>query len=1213
MSAKRIAAVLLVSSVVALLSVTVAQAATPEWELSVNPAPASFIAGAGGNASEGPLYRLVARNKGAAPTAGQYTLSVTLSEELDPGAEISGKDQKGNPLSCESTGQTVTCTGTEAIAPGEEAEAVIPVDVAADAIGKSAHVDASVAGGGAATVSQGLDTGIGVPVLNMTSTALPSHFVPGSSEDNIFLVATNVGSASSSGPIVLVDTLPAGLTPTAASGKQYLGAKNFSCEISGQTVTCTDPWHLSPGNHLEISIKLDAASLPEGTVLPDQATISGGGAGLASADTTTTIATAPPSFDFLPGQNGFAAPLTGPDGGAATQAGSHPYQLTVNLGFPTDKHGHSLGGAGYVRDAFSDLPRGLVLNPQATPALCTEAELVTEVEPSCPPASQVGTVTITTFTVTGAEATTSALFNMVPPRGTAAVFGFDAVGVGVFAHIVGGVRSNGDYGLSGGSTNIDALPLHPIFGVELDLWGNPTSPSHDSVRGTGCVFFSNGDGACPTQRTDTALITMPADCPGNPNTTIGRADSWEEAGNFKEASYQSADLEGNAVSTDGCNQLSFEPTIEARPTTNVADAPSGLDVRVHQPQDEHVGGLSPAIMKDITLTLPEGMAINPSSADKLGVCAEADANFHSLEQSQCPDSAKVGTVEVTTPLLDHPLAGSLYVAKPFANPMGSLVAVYLAVSDPASGVVANLAGKVSPDPATGQLHTTFTGNPELPIEDIRVHLFNGPRAPLRTPPTCATHTSTAEMTAWSAPETPIARPTDSFATQVAPGGGSCPSQVSAAPNSPTFSAGTIDPVAGSYSPFVLKVAREDASQPLAGLEVTLPPGFSGRLVGIATCSDAQIAAAKARSHPEEGVLEKQSPSCPASSAVGTADVAAGAGPTPLHVQAHAYLAGPYKGAPFSLAIITPAVAGPFDLGVVVVRTALYLDPQTAQIHAVSDPLPQILEGIPLDLRSVDLRMDRPDFTLNPTSCNPLEILGSATSALGALAPLKSHFQVGGCQQLAFKPKLSLRLKGGAKRADHPKLIANLQAKPGEANIASASVQLPRSAFLEQAHIRTICTRVQFAADACPTGSIYGTASATTPLLDYPLTGNVYLRSSSHKLPDLVVALKGPASQPIEIDLAGKTDSVRGALRNTFELLPDAPVSKFHLELLGGKRGLIVNSQNLCAQSHRATVELVGQNGKVHDSGPVVSNDCKAKNHHGHGHRHRSRREKGDRR
>ena len=388
----------------------------------------------------------------------------------------------------------------------------------------------------------------------------------------------------------------------------------------------------------------------------------------------------------------------------------------------------------------------------------------------------------------------------------------------------------------------------------------------------------------------------------------------------------------------------------------------------------------------------------------------------------------------------------------------------------------------------------------------------------------------------------------------------------------------------------MHLRREDGSQRFAALTNTPPPGLVAKLAGTSTCPDSALAAAAAKT----GKAEQASPSCPDSSRVGTVTVGAGAGPSPYYATGTAYLTAPYKGAPLSLTIITPATAGPYDLGTVLVRTALRIDPATATITAVSDPVPQILEGIPLDVRSIDLALDRPDFTLNPTSCDPLAITGELVSSIGTVAPLFSRFQVGECGRLGFKPKLSLALKGATKRATNPRLIATLTARSGDANIASAQVTLPRAAFLDQSHIGTVCTRVQFAADTCPPGSIYGKATATSPLLDYQLAGNVYLRSSANLLPDLVVDLRGPAHQPLRFELAGRTDAVKGALRNTFDLVPDAPVSSFQLELFGGKRGLVELSRNLCKGRYRATVKLTAHNGERSETEPLVANSCKRK-------------------
>jgi hypothetical protein len=404
----------------------------------------------------------------------------------------------------------------------------------------------------------------------------------------------------------------------------------------------------------------------------------------------------------------------------------------------------------------------------------------------------------------------------------------------------------------------------------------------------------------------------------------------------------------------------------------------------------------------------------------------------------------------------------------------------------------------------------------------------------------------------------------------------------------------VAPSAGAYTPFNLKLTRTDGTQLLNGIDTVLPPGLTGKLAGIPYCPEANLAVAAARSNPSEGAIEQQSPSCPLASEVGTVNIGAGAGPTPVYVQGHAYLAGPYKGAPLSLAIVTPAVTGPFDLGVVVVRTALNVNLETAQIHAVSDSFPTILHGIPLDLRSVSLSLSRPSFTLNPTSCNKMTVLGLISSPSAPATQVQSPFQVGGCTALAFKPRLKLSLKGATKRTGHPALKAVLTYPPGSsANIAKAQVSLPHSEFLDQSNIGTVCTQPELKAQACPAKSIYGKAKAWTPLLDKPLEGPVYLGVGyGHKLPDLVADLNGQ----IRVLLNGKVDTdAQNGLRNTFETVPDAPVTKFVLEMQGGpKKGLLVNSEDICRKQQRVGIQFTGQNGKVENLNPKIGNSCGAK-------------------
>jgi hypothetical protein len=1056
------------------------------------------------------------------------------------------------------------------------------------------------------------------PAWKLKLNAIPTNLKPGTTGKTaaapVYLAsATNVGAAPTSGTVTFSATFPAGATPKAANGATDDVAPDPNCKIAGQTVTCTSPGPVNPSRHIWSTVGVEVSgSLTPGETLPDAtALIGGGGAAPVATSTPTAIDDQPPPFGFLAGSNGLSALATNADGSPTTQAGDHPDQLTIDVGFPVEQtslSGATYTNAGHPRDIVTELPHGLIVNPQAAER-CAEVDLLSE---DCPDSSQVGVVSVVTQLGSGPAPVASALYNMVPPPGSPATLAFNAAGIGIYAHLKGGVRSDGDYGLIATSADTLAKGTSPILDVEAQLWGDPTSSSHDQIRGK-CTGQPEEFAPCQVEPKTTAFLTMPSQC--TESLTFGaKARSWEEAaegiaGLPHSAQARGTDTEGNPMGVSGCSLEDFEPTISAKPTTNLADSPSGLDFTLHQPQNQTLGQISPANLKDATVTLPKGVVVNPSQAGGLEACSSSQIGLttpigskpihFTKEPDSCPDAAKIGSVEVTTPLLDHPLPGSVFIAKPFENPFNSFLAIYLSINDPASGTVSKLAGEVILDPVSGQLTNRFEENPELPLEDVKLHLFPGARAALTTPQLCGTHTTSSDLTPWSTPEGLNAHPSDSFQTTAGAGGGSCPSSEGSAPNNPSFTAGTILPQAGAYTPFVLKLSRNDGTQRLKGIEATLPPGLAAKFAGVSTCSDAQIAQAISREKPTMGSLEKSSPSCPASSAVGTVDVAAGSGPTPFHTEGTAYLAGPYKGAPLSMAIITPAVAGPFDLGAVVVRTALYVDSVTAQGKAVSDPLPQIIEGIPLDVRSVEVKLDRNQFTLNPTSCEPMKISGSATSAFGGTTGLSSPFQVGGCKGLDFGPKLSLRLKGGTKRTSHPKLIAVLKAKDGEANISKAQVKLPPSAFLDQAHIKTICTRVQFAADQCPAGSIYGKASVKTPLFGDPLTGNVYLRSSSHNLPDLVLDLRGPASQPIKIEVSGKTDSVKGALRNTFEAVPDAPFETARVELFGGKRGIVVNSRNLCAHKYRAEVKLSGQNGKSFDSKPLVRTDCKKAKRRGH--------------
>jgi hypothetical protein len=871
------------------------------------------------------------------------------------------------------------------------------------------------------------------------------------------------------------------------------------------------------------------------------------------------------------------------DSSPDAQAASHPFALNTAFSFNTTLD--SEGGViqdGSPKDIDVQLPPGMVGDPTGIET-CTQAQLFLV---KCPVSSQVGVAHLTFINESGISPfpLNFAIYNMVPPPGIAAQFAFFAITTRVYMNAA--VRTGSDYGVTVKIANVSqALSL---ASTSVSLWGVPADKSHDGERGA-CLglLFPSGE-ECPAGVPRRPFLRLPSACSG-PMTTRLLMTRWEEAEprTQVEADYTSSDSEGDPLATEGCEALNFNPTISVKPDQSTASTPTGITVNVHVPQEasESPDGFGEADLKKAVVILPKGMAVNPSSAGGLGSCSAAQIEIDGPEPAHCPQASKLGTVEVSTPLLEDPLEGSVYLAKQGENKFGSLLAIYIAVDDPRSGVVVKLPGDVQADPQSGQLTATFDDNPQLPFEDLHVEFFDGPRAALTTPSGCGSYETTAEFVPWSG-TAPVTR-TSSFQITSGPNGGPC----SSGAFDPKLSAGTTNPVGGSYSPFLLRVTREDGSERLAAIEATLPAGLLAKLKGVPYCPDSALASIPTAEG--TGAAQLTSPACPASSQVGTVSVGAGAGTNPFYVNTgRAYLAGPYRGAPLSLAIVTPALAGPFDLGNVLVRSALRIDPVNARVTAVSDPLPQILDGIPLDLRDVRVNLEREAFTLNPTSCEPMAVVARITSTEGTSASPSDRFQVGSCERLKFAPKLSLGLAGETERAGNPRLVAHLKAGKGEANIARVSVALPHSEFLAQNHIRTVCTRVQFEADQCPAGSIYGYAEAKTPLLAEPLKGPVYLRANggARELPDLVMALRGQ----IEIDLVGFIDSVNGGIRSRFNLVPDAPVTSFTLRMRGGKKSLLENSTDICRSTNKAAVKMDGQNGKSHNFNAVLRAGCGGK-------------------
>jgi uncharacterized repeat protein (TIGR01451 family) len=1039
--------------------------------------------------------------------------------------------------------------------------------------------------------------------------------------------------------------LPPGIT-----GVTIRAENVFTCpDISGaSSFTCTGKAFIDLYDYLSLIVVAQVDPGASG-VRTAEFELEGGGAGAPGHTVDPVTISADPALPF--GFDALDVAASDAEGDPLVRAGGHPASYTTSVDLNSHTDPDPTVGPNYpiedLKDGVFELPAGFLGNPGAAET-CSLEELTHEDEGEtvslCPSESQIGTLWLRNpgnRSILPTLLGPFPIFNLDHPPGAPARFG--AYAARSVITIDAKPRSDGDYGISARSLNTSqALAL---VGFTLTLWGVPSDPVHDQERGCPgqrSPFVKYGK-SCKSEDAPRPFFRMPTTCTasGAGLPTVGRIDPWQDPGDFAErtvfsheapgypyppgpslfpAGHSGPEEWGRRVGVEGCGQIRFEPTFAVDTTTNHADSPTGLSVDLGVPQEECWGPKATVqeaeeapCQSDLhtsEVVLPKGMSVNPSSAVGLAACSPAEiglttpvgsAPIHFNEDPvKCPDASKIGSVEIETPLLHDPLKGFVYLAQQGQNPFGSLLSMYLVAEG--SGVIVKQAGEIEARP-DGQLVTRFDEVPQQPITNLHLELYGGSRASLRTPPSCGPYTTEATLGPWSAvdpvsgdiPAADLVHRSSTFQITDCPGSGGF---------DPKLSGGTENPLAGRYSPFHLRLTREDGSQELGGLQLHLPPGLLANLSSVSYCPDSVLNGVSADLG--SGGTEAGHPSCPAGSKIGTVTVGAGAGVTPFYTDlGRVYWAGPYKGAPVSIAAVVPAVAGPFDLGSVVVRNRVEVDPDTAEITAISDPLPSIIAGIPLDLRDVRIDVDRPDFTLNPTSCEPKSLDALLTSTAGATAARSQHFQAAGCDRLGFKPKLTLRFKGPIHRRANPSLEATYRARSGDANLARAQVKLPPAAFLDNSHIGTVCTRVQFAAQACPARSIYGRASATSPILGYPLEGNVYLRSSNHTLPDLVADLRGPANQPIEVALAGKTDAVKGALRNTFELVPDAPVSVFHLHLFGGKRGLVVMSDGFCA-NRRASVKLEAQNGRSREFRNKVLARChrpgKHKHRRGHGRR-----------
>jgi hypothetical protein len=866
-----------------------------------------------------------------------------------------------------------------------------------------------------------------------------------------------------------------------------------------------------------------------------------------------------------------------------TQSSGHPQagitDFTLNtfpgpegfIGFPE----------GFVKDIVVETPEGLSVNPEALPQ-CSLAQAETNIL-GCPANTLVGVNYLTVSVKKPGECLPAPPGKCAQARAAAPVYNVET-GIGQFK----GVPSMVAFPDQEGKTvyivgSLDPVDQHVTF--TISNVHVPEAPLHPPLIGSRLVFDEGEAVLGPGLRFGNGTyLTLPSNC-GTPAKATVRVDSYE--GKAGEATFTTP------YSGTGCDKVPFNPTLKTTVDSST-DSPDPVNLNLGIPFDPKEP-IANSYLKTAKVTLPEGAGLNPSVANGLQTCSNEQFHYHTNKPIECPGPSEIGTVDVETPSLPPgSLHGKVYVAQPESqNPSsGKQFRVFLTVESERYGVNVRLKGQIFPNLQTGQLTAVVEENPQATFSEFIVHIAGGPKGALTTPDTCGPHKTTTDLTPWS--ENGNAHPSSEFTLTQAAGGGPCPKTLAERPFGPTYSAGTQQSKAGAFSPFEFHLTRPDGAQEIRQINVNLPPGMVAKLKGVEYCPQSAIDAATAAS----GRAEEASPSCPANSLVGTSQIAAGSGPAPFHTTGKAYLAGPYKGAPLSMVFVTPAVAGPYDLGTVVVRVAINIDPETAEVHAVSDQIPYVFGGVKLDIRSIDVSINRSKFTLNPTTCRrafPVasSIFGGGGDPANPASWFESKqatpFQGTECGKLQFKPKFHARILGGkghTQRADNPKFRAILEGRSGDANVRRAAFILPRATILDQAHIKTICTKVQLAANECPKNSIYGNAKATSPLLGKALEGPVYLTSSEHELPDLLVNLKGQ----INVRLRGIISSAHGRLKTEFPKTPDVPVTKFMLTMKGGSKGLLVNSRNLCTgKSPSGFLNLLAQNSRQQKSNNLKLN------------------------
>ncbi|HEY5045291.1 MAG TPA: hypothetical protein VII53_05485 [Solirubrobacteraceae bacterium] len=1027
--------------------------------------------------------------------------------------------------------------------------------------------------------------------LSPMSTHMPTFFTPGDLHDYYTLSVRNAGSSTTDGtPVTVTDTLPAGVTAAEMAGEGWTCPSASEFE-GGAAPTCSRTDVLGsrasyPLIRLKVRVNTQA---PRGEATNTAAAV-GGGSPVAVTSDATTITSSPPA-----GVSGFVTQS------ASTQAGAHA-DVSTTLWFnsyqdpfrntslePQYQAGYFLPAGGGPADLAFRLPSGLVGDPASIPECSRSAFLLTHTanssgpEEGCPADTQVGFgtfyVNAILLNVTGIGATglgyhalRGAVYNLEPYSTEPARLGVALYTPSGFVLAQIGVTASSAEGYAVKATSEDITTDFSAYNTSLDgftltLWGDPAQEGHDALRAP-CLFDEErglSQASCPSdQRPGVAFMQNPTDCTSAPITTL-HADFYAALGEYLPYESQAVGPEGETIAAGtGCETVPFEPSLQIQPDNTKASAPAGLNVDLKVPQSTEPDGIASSELKRAVVTLPAGLSISPSAAAQpLAACTDAQFAAGSDAPAQCPADSVIGTTEVITPLLSGPLTGKVYLGQPLEQTdptSGQMYRVFQEILG--FGVDVKLTGQVAADPLTGQLTATFDGLPELPFSEFKLTLRGGPNALLSNPAGCGIYISTSNLTPYSG--NPSATPSSPFTTSFDGNGTSCPSPQ---PFSPEASLWGTSAQAGADSQLSVAFARPDGQSYLSSIVAHLPPGLLGDIASVPLCPAANISAG----------------SCPSSSRIGSVSATAGPGSDPLQLPGTVYLGqgfGPY---PFALSVVVPAVAGPYNLGNVVVRVGIQVN-SDGSISVQSDRLPTILDGIPIQLRGVTVTLDRPGFTFNPTNCAPQSLTATLTSVSGALASPSTPFQVGGCGYLPFKPRLTASTQANTSKTNGASLDVKVTQAPGESNIHRVALQLPTILPSRLATLQKACIEAQFDANpaSCPVGSVIGSATASTPILNSPLQGPAYLVShGGGAFPDVVFVLQG---QGVTIDLVGNTDIKKGITYSRFQAVPDAPISSFEASFPEGPHSVLGANlpasakHSLCRQTLWMPTTIEGQNG-----------------------------------